>query len=83
MEFRCQAEMALQELVEKASNNGPVLAVTHGGLIKTLLQRVAGSETVSFRLYNAGLNVIEWGQGRWHLVHLNLWDHLPPDLRTH
>lgn len=81
--FRAQADLALQVLVRQAEvNDGPVLAVTHGGLIKTLLRRITGTDTVCFRLYNACLNVIEWRRGRWHLVHLNLWDHFLVDLRT-
>jgi broad specificity phosphatase PhoE len=81
--FVVQADGALRVLVQRAeATDGPVLAVTHGGLIKTLLRRVTGSETVCFRLYNACLNVIEWRRGRWHLVHINLWDHMSADLRT-
>ena len=83
VDFREQAELALRELVERAETHyGPVLAITHGGLLKTLLRRVVGSDTVCFRLFNTGLNMIEWRRGRWHLVHLNLWDHLPMELRT-
>jgi broad specificity phosphatase PhoE len=81
--FKSKARDALRELIEKAeATGGPVLAVTHGALIKTMLRLVAGSDAVSFRLYNTGLNLIEWNTGRWHLVHLNLWDHLPVSLRT-
>jgi probable phosphoglycerate mutase len=81
--FRTQAQHALRVLVRAAqAHGGAVLAVTHGGLMKTLLRIVAGSEHVSFRLYNACPSLIEWRRGRWHLVHLNLWDHLPVELRT-
>jgi broad specificity phosphatase PhoE len=81
--FRAQADLALRVLVQQAeTNNGAVLAVTHGGLIKTLLRVITATDVVCFRLYNTCLNVIEWRRGRWHLVHLNLWDHLPVELRT-
>lgn len=81
--FRTQAQHALRVLVRAAeAHRGAVLAITHGGLMKTLLRIVAGSEHVSFRLYNACPSLIEWRRGRWHLVHLNLWDHLPVALRT-
>jgi broad specificity phosphatase PhoE len=83
VEFQQQAESALRFLVGQAEAvRGPVLAVTHGGLIKTLLRSVVGSDRICFRLFNACVNVIEWQNGRWHLVHLNLWDHLIADLRT-
>jgi broad specificity phosphatase PhoE len=80
--FRVQADEALRLLVRQAEMNGSVLAVTHGGLIKTLLRLIADTDKVCFRLCNACLNVIEWRRGRWHLVHLNLWDHLQTELRT-
>jgi broad specificity phosphatase PhoE len=81
--FRMQADLALRVLVKQAeATDAAVLAVTHGGLIKTLLRVVTGTDTVCFRLYNTCLNIIEWRRGRWHLVHLNLWDHLPVELRT-
>jgi probable phosphoglycerate mutase len=82
--FKTRAGQALANLVATAENNGgPILAVGHGGLISTVLRLAAASDTISFWLYNASLNVIEWKRGRWHLVHLNLWDHLPPPLRTY
>ena len=82
--FKDRALHALSNLVEIADNNsdGSVLAIGHGGLISTVLRLAVGSDTVSFWLYNASLNLIEWKRGRWHLVHLNLWDHLPPRFRT-
>ena len=82
--FKNQAQQALANLVTTAENShGDVLAVAHGGLISTILRLATGSHTVSFWVYNVSLNLIEWKRGRWHLVHLNLWDHLPPTLRTY
>ncbi len=81
--FRQQARKALDGLVAAAeTSQGPVLGVAHGGLISTLLRLAASSDAVSFWIYNATLHLIEWKRGRWHLVHLNMWDHLPPELRT-
>lgn len=81
--FKDQARSALEALRGQGeSGNGSPLAVTHGGLIKTLLRVAAGTDAFCFRLCNAGVNTIEWRRGRWHLVHLNLCDHLAPELRT-
>lgn len=81
--FKEQAQQALHNLVAAAeSGNAPILAISHGGLISTLLRLATGSDAISFWIYNTSLNLIEWKRGRWHLVHLNLWDHLPPPLRT-
>ena len=81
--FKQQAQAALYALVADAEASGkPVLGVAHGGLISTVLRLATGSDSISFWIYNTSLNVLEWRRGRWHLVHLNLWDHLPPAWRT-
>lgn len=81
--FKAQVRIALQELVEQAqAGGGPVLAITHGGIIKTLLRLIAGTDTLDFVSYNTGITLIEWKRGRWCVVHLNLLDHLPPEYRT-
>jgi broad specificity phosphatase PhoE len=81
--FKAQARTALEALRELAeSGNGSPLAVTHGGLIKTLLRVAAGTDAFCFRLCNAGVNTIEWRRGRWHLVHLNWCEYLASELRT-
>lgn len=78
-----QAHGALTALCTEAVRNGATpLAVTHGGLIKTLLRHVLASDAASVRAYNTGLTLIEWQGGRWHLVCLNVADHLPATLRT-
>lgn len=83
LDFRAQARAALGELARLAEETGqPVLAVTHGGLIKTVVRTIAESDTFCLKLYNCGINAIEWTNGRWRVVHVNLWDHLPPGLRT-
>jgi probable phosphoglycerate mutase len=82
--FKQQAQAALYALVADAESSGqPVLGIAHGGLISTMLRLATGSDSVSFWLYNTSLNVLEWKRGRWHLIHLNLWDHLPPAWRTY
>jgi probable phosphoglycerate mutase len=76
--------MALNSLIAEAEASAkPVLAVAHGDLISTLLRTAVGSDAISFWLYNTTLNLIEWKRGRWRLVYFNLWDHLPPLLRTY
>ena len=82
-QFKQQTKQALANLVEMAeTQNCPILAVAHGALISSILREAAGSETVSFWIYNTSLNLIEWKRGRWHLVYLNSLDHLPPEMRT-
>ncbi|KAA3654375.1 MAG: histidine phosphatase family protein [Chloroflexi bacterium] len=81
--FKQQAQQGLNNLVEAAETTGkPVMAVAHGGLISTVLRLATSSDSVSFWIYNTAVNLIEWKRGRWHLVYLNMWDHLPPVMRT-
>lgn len=82
-QFKQQAAQALNALVaDVESSQQPVLGVAHGGLISTLLRQAVGSDAISFWIYNTTLSLLEWKRGRWHMVYLNLWDHLPPELRT-
>lgn len=81
--YRQRVRDAWTDLLGRAEQaEGPVLAVTHGGFVKTLFRIVVGTDDVCLTLYNACLNMLEWRRGRWHLVHLNLWDFLPERLRT-
>jgi probable phosphoglycerate mutase len=81
--FRAQVESGWQKLVATAeADSTPVLAVCHGGFIKTLFRIIGGSNEFCVTLYNACLSLMEWRRGRWHIVYINLWDHLPPQLRT-
>ncbi|MEW2625529.1 histidine phosphatase family protein [Streptomyces sp. NPDC048106] len=83
LDFRAQARAALVELTRRAEESGqPVLAVTHGDLISTVVRAVAESDTFCLRLYHCGITALEWSDGRWRLSHVNLWDHLPVPLRT-
>ncbi len=80
--FREQARAALDELAALSEEmGGPVLAVTHGGLIKTMLRVIADTDLTCFKIYNTGIAAVDWKDGRWRLLQVNLWDHLPPELR--
>jgi broad specificity phosphatase PhoE len=81
--FQASTKAALRDLVSRAqAAAGPIMVFTHGGIIKTMVRLLAATEVIDLRLYNAGVSCIEWDGARWRLVHLNLWDHLPPELRT-
>ncbi len=81
--FKSQAQNALTHLVaSERKAGGPVLAITHGALIETMLRTISSSDAISFDFYNSGLNLIEYSKGRWHIMLINCCDHLPPHLRT-
>jgi probable phosphoglycerate mutase len=81
--FKTQVRTGFEQLMTQVeAAGGPVLAVTHGGFIKTLFRLMMGTDTICFQLHNAGLNAIEWRRGRWHLICLSICDFLPAELRT-
>lgn len=83
--FREQVTAALGELYSLGTelpSEGCVLAVTHGGVIKTLLRILAGSDLVDFDVANASLTSVQWRHGRWRVDAVNRCDHLPADLLT-
>lgn len=81
--FKEQATTALHKLVSCAESvRKPVLVVTHGGLIKTLLRVIMANDHMCFSIGNTSLTLLEWHRGRWHIGALNMLDHLPPDLRS-
>lgn len=81
--FRTQAGRALRHLADAArGEERPVLAVTHGGLIKTLLRVAAESDHICFEVSNAATTILDWADGRWRITRLSQEDHLPAALRT-
>jgi probable phosphoglycerate mutase len=61
---------------------GPVLAVTHSGVIGTMVRLVINSDLLTLKVFNGSITALEWREGHWQLRFLNLWDHLPYELRT-
>jgi broad specificity phosphatase PhoE len=80
--FRGQVGDALEQLRRRGANNNEVLAVAHGGVIKTLLRLMAQSELLTCEVGNASVSVFEWKEPRWSLRCLNSQEHLPHELRT-
>jgi broad specificity phosphatase PhoE len=83
--FREQVASALGELYELGPalpSGACVLAVTHGGVIKTLLRILAGSDLVDFEVSNASVTCVQWRHGRWRVDAVNRYDHLSADLLT-
>lgn len=81
--FRDQAAAALRQLYQASLDAAaPVVAMTHGGLIKTLLRCAAGSDRICFEVGNASVTALEWGGGYWRVACLNCRSHLQPAART-
>jgi len=81
LNFRKDVEETLRALSSACQNNN-LLAVTHGGFIKTALRILFGNDAIDFSIANASLTRIEWRKNRWHLHDLG-WDgHLQPEERS-
>jgi broad specificity phosphatase PhoE len=80
--FIDQVAEAIESMVERASAVGTVLAVTHGGFIKTAFRHVLGAETFTLKNGHTGIAGLEWRHDRWRVEDINLRDHLPVELRT-
>lgn len=83
VDFKLQAAEAIEMISSFGlASDAAVLAIAHGGLIKTLLRVIVGCDAVDFRIYNASVSILEWSNGRWNVLVTNLMDHLPQRLRT-
>lgn len=81
--MKFQVNEALQQMVKKAFKyNSSVLAVSHGGFMKTVLRVITDNDCFSATIRNTGIMSIEWKNGRWYLLELNRLDHLPDKLRS-
>jgi probable phosphoglycerate mutase len=66
----------------RPDGSSPLLVVSHGGALQTLLYRVLGlplSTPRRFTLPNTALSTLVWSGGAWHVVTLNDVAHLPAD----
>ncbi|MGI3212785.1 histidine phosphatase family protein [Roseovarius tibetensis] len=81
--FKSQAAKALDALILSAEHsNGHVCAVSHGGLIRTLLRVIADTDNLCFCISNASVTKLSWRRGRWHIDYLNNAEHLPYSMRS-
>ena len=82
-EVRRRAERALEVVVDAAKDAARgVVVVGHGGLLRTMVRCLVGSDVVSFGMANTALIGLEWTDTRWRLSQVNLCEHLPVELRT-
>jgi broad specificity phosphatase PhoE len=80
--FVRQVDEAVRAMIERAGEVGSVLAVTHGGFIKSVFRHVLGAETFTLKNGHTGIAGLEWRGERWRVTDTDLRDHLPVELRT-
>lgn len=73
MELNRRISSFLQD-IEKHHRRGRVLLVTHGGLVRALLQMLGYSEHVT--LHNTSVTRIRYQSGQWYILAVGGTDHL-------
>lgn len=73
--FRRQVERAFTALCAAAEGKENVVAVTHGGVIRTMLDLTRGA--VTREIANASVTVIAPGHGGWAATSVSACDHVP------
>ena len=82
-EFRARAQDTLKSLFAVTGETGlPVVAVGHGGQIKTMLRVATSSDGMCFEILNTGVTILQWREGRWFLTALSCCDHLEHEQRS-
>jgi len=81
--FHAAVVALLGQLIDEGLSAGTDLFVfTHGGVIKTLLRAIHGTDAVCYRIDNCSWTTIAWYHNRWHIECLNDVSHLPQQLRS-
>jgi probable phosphoglycerate mutase len=61
---------------------GTLVLMTHGGVIKTMLRIISGTEGIDFKIGNCSLSEARWDGKRWQIQRTNDQSHLPASLIT-
>lgn len=54
----------------------PAVVIAHGGVIKSALRHLLGTDAACFHIDNGSISELIWRRGRWHLASLNNTAHL-------
>lgn len=71
-----------QLIDEGLSTKTDLFVFTHGGVIKTLLRVIHGTNAVCYRIDNCSWTTLAWYHHRWHIECLNDVSHIPQELRS-
>jgi probable phosphoglycerate mutase len=80
--FGRRVPQAVLALLDRHANK-TVVAVTHGGVISTLLAQTLGGglwDWVQWDPHNCAITILEWDGSRWSAVVVNDVSHLPADV---
>ena len=81
--FHAAVVTLLGHLIDEGlSAKTDLFVFTHGGVIKTLLRAIHGTDAVCYRIDNCSWTTIAWYHDRWHVECLNDVSHIPQRLRS-
>ena len=81
--FHAVVVTLLGQLIDEGlSAKTDLFVFTHGGIIKTLLRVIHGTNAVCYRIDNCSWTTIAWYLNRWHVDCLNDVSHIPRELRS-
>ncbi|WP_196491742.1 histidine phosphatase family protein [Erythrobacter donghaensis] len=73
--------VALMHLL--ASHKGkPIVAITHGGVIKTILRLLLNRHSVNFTIKNASITALSWESGIWQIHDISWSEHLSQKMKS-
>lgn len=78
--YREKVNGALNFLMRDLERPKPILVVSHGGTMATIMRLILERHDIYFHTNNTGVYFLEWGDGRWRFSGMNWLAHLPPDL---
>jgi broad specificity phosphatase PhoE len=84
-QFRLQVMEAMEWLMRYCDHPNPILVVSHGGTMATMLRVLFNVPDVYFVTVNTGIHTIIWKEGHWSIHGINQMPHLVnhPTLMTH
>jgi len=80
--YRQQVHRALDFLIQELDREKPILVVSHGGTMATLLRLIMGRHDLRLNTNNTAIIDVAWSEGRWHIGALNMTRHLPDEFIT-
>jgi broad specificity phosphatase PhoE len=80
--YRVQVKRALDYLTVDPHRPKPILVVSHGGTMATLLRLIMERHDLRVHANNTGIMDVSWVEGKWHFWSINFTRHLPDHLLT-
>jgi|EndMetStandDraft_4_1072995.scaffolds.fasta_scaffold487312_1 2,3-bisphosphoglycerate-dependent phosphoglycerate mutase len=80
--YQAQVQRALDFLIAEIDRPQPMLVVSHGGTMATIMRLIMGRHDLRLNTNNTAIIDVAWSEGRWHIGSMNMTRHLPDDLLT-